>query len=132
MDWIADNDLIEYVVEVDLEDKVSRIILDCNRDLDTVGTCTLVDFLRGYGTFRHRRGKNWESARQHYGRLRQLTRDQVHDFVESLTRLGLIDRIPYGRYHQCTITQKGLSALKSNAPIPAQIPWPLPSKRWPI
>ena len=66
-----------------------------------------------------------DELRAHFGRLSQLDEDQVLDFIESLTRLGLVQPLP-GELPTISISDAGKKALSSRDQIGAMIPWPLP------
>jgi ATP-dependent DNA helicase RecQ len=127
---IGDEELLDYVVEKDFEDTVSRIILSAVTLFDNgVGKIKLSKILRGKDPGFIIRSK--EEMRDHFGRLRILDGDQVLDFMESLLRLSLLD-IEDPEFPRLVVTKKGKRALRSNKQIPAMIPWPLPSKDIPM
>jgi ATP-dependent DNA helicase RecQ len=127
---IGDEELLDYVVEKDFEDTVSRIILTAvSIQVDGIGRVRLSKMLRGKDP-----GSAIASGpemRDLFGRLRILNADQCLDFMESLVRLSLLD-IHDPDFPRLMITKKGTRALRSNKQIPAMIPWPLPSKDIPI
>jgi hypothetical protein len=132
---VSGEELLDYVIERDFEDTVSRVILGCIRDIEPIGKATLVKLLRGVEPYNFREKKYEEVVRNYWGRLSLLDKDQTLDFIESLCRMGLIESssILFGwcQAMQLTITAKGTDALKHSQEIKAQIPWPLPAKDFP-
>lgn len=127
---IGDEELLDYVVEKDFEDTVSRIILSAvDQFPEGVGKVKLSKLLRAKdpGFVISTRPE----LRDTFGRLRLLDGDQVMDFIESLVRLSVLD-IEDPEFPRLVITKKGERALQGNKQIPAQIPWPLPSKDIPV
>ncbi|MBN1540430.1 MAG: HRDC domain-containing protein [Candidatus Thermoplasmatota archaeon] len=127
---IGDEELLDYVVEKDFEDTVSRIILSAVGQFpEGIGKVKLSRLLRakdpGFVI------SSRPDVRDMFGRLRLLDPDQVLDFMESLVRLSLLD-IEDPEFPRLVITNKGEKALCSSKLIPAMIPWPLPSKDVPI
>jgi len=127
---IGDQELLEWVVEKDFEDTVSRIILSSVMFFeDGVGRKRLARLMRGmdpdYVISRV------QGAKDFYGRLSLLDMDQITDFTESLLRIGLLtmDRSEFPRI---SISDTGRKALKRSDPIPAMIPWPLPAENIPF
>ncbi len=127
---IGDEELLDYVIEKDFEDTVSRIILAAvDVHTDGVGRVKVSKILRGKDPGSVIRSIS--EMRDHFGRLRILNGDQILDFIESLVRLSLLD-IEDPDFPRLVLTKKGNRALKSNRSIPAMIPWPLPSKDIPV
>lgn len=127
---IGDEELLDYVVEKDFEDTVSRIVLSAVAQFENgVGKVKLSKMLRGKDPGSLIRSS--AEMRDHFGRLRLLNGDQVLDFIESLVRLSLLD-IEDPEFPRLVLTKKGNRAVGSNKQIPALIPWPLPSKDIPI
>jgi ATP-dependent DNA helicase RecQ len=127
---IGDEELLDYVVEKDFEDTVSRVILGAVSLFgEGVGKVKLSRVLRGKdpGFVISRK----PDARDLYGRLRFLDEDQTLDFMESLIRLSLLD-LEDPEFPRLRLTRKGERALASSKQIPAMIPWPLPAKDVPI
>ncbi|MGA1793477.1 MAG: HRDC domain-containing protein [Thermoplasmatota archaeon] len=127
---IGDEELLDYVVEKDFEDTVSRIILSAvGQFSEGVGKVKLSKLLRAKdpGFVISTRPE----MRDTFGRLRILDADQVMDFIESLVRLSLLD-LEDPEFPRMVLTKKGERALQGNKQIPAQIPWPLPSKDIPV
>ena len=122
---IGDEELLDYVIERDFEDTVSRAILVAVEDMERIGKVKLTRLLRGLGISEWR---TREHVEKHYGRLRQLNSYQILDFEESLIRLGLLD-VELG--HTLSLTTSGKRALGGREPIRAQIPWPFPVKPLP-
>ena len=123
---IGNDELLDYVIEKDMEDTVSRVILGCLRSYDKgVGRKRLAKVLRGKDPGYLMNGR--EGQRPHFGRLSLLDEDQVLDFIESLTRLGLISSQP-GELPTISISEAGRKAVSSRDQIGAMIPWPLPAK----
>jgi ATP-dependent DNA helicase RecQ len=121
---IGNDELLDYVLEKDMEDAVSRVILGCLRGYDRgVGRKRLAKLLRGKDPGYLMNGR--DGLRSHFGRLSQLDSDQVLDFIESLTRLGLVQPCP-GELPTISISDAGRKALSSRDQIGAMIPWPLP------
>jgi ATP-dependent DNA helicase RecQ len=127
---IGDEELLDYVVEKDFEDTVSRIILSAVASFEIgVGKIKLSKVLRGKDPGFVIRSR--AELRDHFGRLKILDSDQVMDFIESLIRLSLLD-IEDPEFPRLILTKKGKRTMRSNKQIPAMIPWPLPSKDIPI
>jgi len=127
---IGDEELLDYVVEKDFEDTVSRIILSAvDQFPEGVGKVKLSKVLRAKDPGFVISSK--PDMRDAFGRLRILDPDQIMDFMESLIRLSLLD-IEDPEFPRLVITKKGERALMGNKQIPAMIPWPLPSKDIPI
>lgn len=127
---IGDEELLDYVIEKDFEDTVARIMLSTVSLFEEgVGRMKLTRVLKGKDPGFIIGGRT--EVRSSYGRLRILDEDQVMDFIESLLRLSLLD-IKDPEFPRLVMTKKGEKALGSIRPIPAQIPWPLPSKEIPI
>jgi ATP-dependent DNA helicase RecQ len=127
---IGDEELLDYVVEKDFEDTVSRIILSAVSLFENgIGKVKLSKMLRGKDPGFVIRSK--AELRDFFGRLGILNSDQVLDFIESLVRISLLD-IEDPEFPRLVMTKKGTRALRSNKQIPAMIPWPLPSKDIPI
>jgi len=127
---IGDEELLDYVIEKDMEDAVSRVILGCLREFERgAGRKRLARVLRGKDPGFLLNGR--EMLRTHFGRLSQLDEDQVLDFIESLTRLGLVEPVP-GELPTIRVSEQGERALSSRDQIPAMIPWPLPARDVPI
>ncbi|MGA1849190.1 MAG: HRDC domain-containing protein [Thermoplasmatota archaeon] len=127
---IGDEELLDYVVEKDFEDTVSRVMLGAVSMFEEgVGKVKLSRLLRGKdpGFVISRKPE----ARDLYGRLRILDEDQALDFMESLIRLSLLD-LEDPEFPRLMLTKKGERALASSKQIPAMIPWPLPAKEIPI
>ncbi len=127
---IGDEELLDYVVEKDFEDTVSRVILGAVSMFEEgVGKVKLSRVLRGKdpGFVISRKPE----ARDLYGKLRILDEDQTLDFMESLIRLSLLD-LEDPEFPRLILTNKGKRALSSSKQIPAMIPWPLPAKEIPI
>ncbi|MGA1820571.1 MAG: HRDC domain-containing protein [Thermoplasmatota archaeon] len=127
---IGDEELLDYVVEKDFEDTVSRIILSAVGQFpEGVGKVKLSKLLRAKdpGFVISTRPE----MRDTFGRLRILDGDQVMDFIESLVRLSLLD-LEDPEFPRLVLTNKGERALQGSKQIPAQIPWPLPSKDVPV
>ena len=122
---MGDEELLDYVIERDFEDTVSRAILVAVEDMERIGKVKLTRLLRGLGISEWR---TREHVEKHYGRLRQLNSYQILDFEESLIRLGLLD-VELG--HTLSLTTSGKRALGGREPIRAQIPWPFPVKPLP-
>ncbi|MFW3146026.1 MAG: HRDC domain-containing protein [Thermoplasmatota archaeon] len=127
---IGDEELLDYVIEKDFEDTVARIIISSVSLFDEgVGRVKLTRILKGKDPGFVIMGR--PEMRASYGRLRMLDEDQVMDFIESLLRLSLLD-IRDPEFPRIAVTKKGEKVLGSAKLIPAQIPWPLPSKDVPI
>jgi ATP-dependent DNA helicase RecQ len=127
---VGDEELLDYVVEKDFEDTVSRIVLGAvNLFPEGLGRVKLTKMLRGKDP-----GfviSDHPELIDHFGRLRILDDDQIMDFIEALIRLSLLEvRDP--DFPRIAVTKKGIKALTSNKLVPAQIPWPLPSKNIPL
>jgi len=132
MSLMADGneELLDYVIEKDMEDTVSRVILSSLETLEKgVGRKRLTKVLRGKDPGFLMDGR--EALRPSFGRLGQLDEDQVLDFLESLIRLGLVD-VLQGELPTIAISERGRKVLRSRDMVPAMIPWPLPSKHLPI
>ena len=87
---IGDEELLDYVVEKDFEDTVSRIILTAVDLFENgVGKVKLSKLLRGKDPGFVIRSN--VELRDHFGRLKLLNGDQVLDFIESLVRLSMMD-----------------------------------------
>lgn len=123
---VGGEELLDYVIERDFEDTVSRIILEAVSGCkDGIGKTKISRVLRGRDPgFILGKGRN---LRDFYGRLDLLDPDQVLDFLESLLRLGLLE-VEDTEFPRLMVTRKGSSALKRTEPVPAMIPWPLPSR----
>ena len=122
---IGDDELLEYVIEKDFEDTVSRIILKAVRFFpDGIGKKRLAKLLKGmdpdFVISRH------QGARDHFGRLSLLSMDQILDFIESLIRLSLLE-IDDPDFPRLMITPSGERSIGKEDQIPAMIPWPLPT-----
>jgi ATP-dependent DNA helicase RecQ len=127
---VGDEELLDYVIEKDFEDTVSRIILGAAGMFpEGVGRVRLSNVLRGkdpgYIITDH------QELAGYYGRLRLLDPDQLLDFIESLIRLSMIE-VREPEFPRLIVTGKGSKALGSSRIVPAQIPWPLPSKEIPL
>lgn len=127
---IGDQELLEWVVEKDFEDTVSRIILNCTMFFeDGIGRKRMAMLMKGMDPdFVISRN---QGAKDFYGRLSLLDIDQITDFMESLLRLGLLS-LDGSEFPRLTISAKGRKALKGSNPIPAMIPWPLPAEDIPF
>ena len=130
MSIITDDDLLDYVIERDMEDVTSRIILGALNTTGPIGAMKLVHLLRGNKPYLFRGNEEWYP---HFGRLQSLDRDQILDFTESLIRLGFVCSEPWGtRNRLLRLTGKGGAAIRHpDKPIPAMIPWPMPCKPFP-
>ncbi|RLF68660.1 MAG: hypothetical protein DRN57_03260 [Thermoplasmata archaeon] len=127
---VGDPKLLDYVVEKDFEDTVSRVILSAIESHEKgVGRSRLVRLLRGKDPGAILSGRY--DLLDHFGRLSLLSSDQLLDFLGSLERLGVIEtkEPDFPRLH---LTGKGRTAMKRRKDIPAQIPWPLPPRELPI
>ncbi|MFO8050337.1 MAG: HRDC domain-containing protein [Thermoplasmatota archaeon] len=127
---VGDEELLDYVIEKDFEDTVSRIILGAVALFpEGLGRVKLTRVLRGKDP-----GivitENPELL-DHFGRLGLLDEDQILDFIESLIRLSHLE-IQNPDFPRLLVTKKGTKAIRSNKLVPAQIPWPLPSKNIPV
>lgn len=123
---VGDEELLDYVIEKDMEDAVSRIILGCLKCFEKgTGRKRLSRVMRGKDPGYLIDGR--EKVTPFFGRLSQLDEDQVLDFIESLTRLGLVQNTP-GDLPMIEISERGRKALLMRDTIPAMIPWPLPAK----
>lgn len=127
---VGDEELLDYVIEKDMEDAVSRIILGCLKCFERgTGRKRLSRVLRGKDPGYLIDGR--EEVTPFFGRLSQLDEDQVLDFIESLTRLGLVQSTP-GDLPMIEISERGRKALLMRDAIPAMIPWPLPARTIPL
>jgi len=127
---IGDNELLEYVIEKDFEDTVSRIILSlAERFGDGVSRTRLCKLLLGKDPGYILEGR--QDLLDLFGRLKVLDADELLDFVESLIRLGLLS-ITNPDMPRLLLTPEGKRALGSDRLIPAQIPWPLPAIPLPL
>lgn len=123
---IGDEELLDYVIEKDMEDTTARIILACLKCFTKgSGRKRLGKVLRGKDPGYLIGGRT--GLLSHFGRLAQLDEDQVLDFIESLTRLGLVEPAP-GDLPTVRISERGEKALGSRDMIPAMIPWPFPAR----
>ncbi|MEA3558419.1 MAG: hypothetical protein U9R75_04115, partial [Candidatus Thermoplasmatota archaeon] len=87
---VGDEELLDYVVEKDFEDTVSRIVLGAvNLFPEGLGRVKLTKMLRGKDP-----GfviSDHPEMVDHFGRLRILDDDQIMDFIEALIRLSLLE-----------------------------------------
>ncbi|MGA1822789.1 MAG: HRDC domain-containing protein [Thermoplasmatota archaeon] len=127
---IGDQELLEWVVEKDFEDTVSRIILNCAMFFEKgIGRKRMAMLLKGMDPdFVISRS---QGAKDFHGRLSLLDMDQITDFIESLMRLGLLS-LDDTDFPRISITDKGRKALRGSKTIPAMIPWPLPATEVPF
>ena len=128
------DELLDYVLEKDMEDTVSRIILNALKARGPMGRKKLCNLLRGKKPYQFRTPLKYpsEGVEIHWGRLGQLEEDQTLDFIESLTRLGLIEPKSFnGIATQLSVSPMGLKALENRDQIGAMIPWPFPAHTFP-
>jgi superfamily II DNA helicase RecQ len=123
---VGGKELLDYVIERDFEDTVSRVILEAVSGCkDGIGKTKISRVLRGKGPgFILGKGRQ---LRDFYGRLSLLDSDQVLDFLESLVRLGMLE-VEDAEFPRLVLTKRGNGALRKGDLIPAMIPWPLPSR----
>ncbi len=124
---IGDEDLLDYVIEKDFEDTVSRIILVlCQHFEKGIGKGKLSRILKGRD-----RGALFSmdpEICESFGRLYLLSLDEIMDFLESLIRMGMLEVIEPD-FPRLVLTRSGEKAIRSRKGIDARIPWPLPSKQ---
>ena len=126
---IGDDELLSYVLEVDMEDAVNRVILTALDATGPSGIIKLINLLRGKKPYMWRGKKD---LYPYFGRLQQFSQDQVYDFIEGLKRFGHINSTEtYRRHYRIVISEVGMKGIKSKKLIKAQIPWPLPCKEFP-
>lgn len=127
---VGDEELLDYVIEKDFEDTVSRIILGAISNFkDGIGRTKITRILRGKDP-----GlviTDHPELLEYFGRLDLLDNDQILDFIEALIRLSLLE-VESQEFPRIVVTKKGYKALKSTRQVPSQIPWPLPSKDIPV
>jgi len=123
---VGGEELLDYVIERDFEDTVSRVILEAVSGCkDGIGKTKLTRVLRGKDPgYILGRGR---ALRDFYGRLSLLDSDQVLDFLESLMRLGMLE-VEDTEFPRLVLTKRGLNAMKKGDQVPAMIPWPLPAR----
>ncbi len=123
---VGGEELLDYVIERDFEDTVSRVILEAVSGCkDGIGKTRLTRVLRGKDPgYILGRGRG---LRDYYGRLSLLDSDQVLDFLESLMRLGMLE-VEDTEFPRLVLTKRGLNAMKKGDQVPAMIPWPLPAR----
>lgn len=131
---ISNDDLLDYVLEKDMEDAVSRVILNAVTDLGPIGQKKVANLLMGRNPNKYRTAdiEKMSIVRKSFGRLSQFDEDQILDFMESLNRLGLVKRGYVGNQWYYTITPQGTRAIQSRDQIGAMIPWPLAAKDFPL